>query len=297
MAMQPLPQVAADLQNVMDAAIVYASRSGEHKGVMQQSVEMHRMKKNVGDTWKGIHVAKIQAVTGGPRTRFTNASRASAENFECHLGYTVSIYSEADDQQTFLNMNFLREWGSQQGDAIARQVDRVLLGTFRTFSKTVDRAGNPILAHSLEDARFQLQAAEDDSDSTIQMVTPTAHLRDLIYERTTTSNNSSVIERPLTQDAAKALDMEPKYTLLGTMLKEARNSPKYGSNGFTGVFRKTAIKMVTAPVLMRERRRDPETGGGANTTWLRKLWGFVIPAHAQRNWVCSVEAQMPIGGR
>ena len=298
MVMAPLPQVAQDLIPLMDPAIMYASRAGEHKGVMQQAIEMHKIEQNKGDVWKGAHVAKIEAVHGGPRTRFTNSARASAEVYECHLGYTVSLYAMADNQKTFLNKNYLRQWGSQQAEAIARSVDRILLGAFQTFSNIdTDRAGNAILANTVEEAMFALQAAEDDSDSMLQIVCPTAHLRDLVYERTTTSNNSSVIVRPLTEDAAKMLKAKPSYEIGGTMIKEARNSPLYGSNGYTGVFRKTGIKMVTAPVLQRATERDERTGGGATTIILRKLWGFVLPPQAQRNWLRAIQAQMPIGGR
>ena len=298
MVMAPLPQVAQDLIPLMDPAIMYASRAGEHKGVMQQAIEMHKIEQNKGDVWKGAHVAKIEAVHGGPRTRFTNSARASAEVYECHLGYTVSLYAMADNQKTFLNKNYLRQWGSQQAEAIARSVDRILLGAFATFSNIdTSRAGNAILANTVEEAMFELQAAEDDSDSMIQVVCPTAHLRDLVWERSTTANNSSLIERPLTPDAAKMLTSKPSYTILGSMIKEARNSPKYGSNGHTGVFRKTGIKMVTAPVLQRATERDERTGGGATTIILRKLWGFVLPPQAQRNWLRGIQAAMPIGGR
>ena len=297
MTMAPLPQVAQDLPALLDPAIMYASRAGEHKGVMQQSVEMHKIKRNMGDVWKGAHVAKIQAFHGGPRTRFTNTSRHSAEVYECHLGYTVSLISMADNQKEFLNKNYLRQLGAQQAESIARDVDRILLGTFPTASTIVNRSGSAILANAIEDNIFALQAAEDDSESPIMVVAPTAHLKDLVLERSTTANNSTLIERPLTDDAAKMLMNKPSYTILGTMIKEARNSPKYGSDGYTGVYRKTGIKMVTANVLMRETERQPRDGGGAMTMIVRKLWGYVVPPQAQRNWFTAVQARMPIGGR
>ena len=134
----------------------------------------------------------------------------------------------------------------------------------------------------------------------VQIVCPTAHLRDLIYERTATSHNSNIIPVAaggITQDAAKMLEGKPSYMLHGSKIMEGRNSPKFGSNGYTGVFRKTGIKMVTAPVLQRETERDARTGGGATTLILRKLWGYVLPPQAQRNWLRGVQAQMPIGGR
>ena len=305
MTMAPLPQVAQDLPALLDPVIQYASRAGEHKGVMQQSVTMHRLEKNIGDVFKGAHVAKIEAVHGGPRTRFTNTARYSAEVWDCHLGYTVSLISLADNQKEFLNKHYLRQLGSQQGEAIARDVDRILLGTFQTFTVTKDSSGNPIKAFDLEQQFFRLEAAEDDIDDMIQIVTPTAHLRDLIVERTTTNTTSALtdaiasnyIQRPLTADAARALGGTPRYSLHGSMLKQARNSPKFGSNGYTALFRKPGIHMVTANVLMREMERQPRDGGGASTTIVRKLWGYRVPPHGLRSWCASVQARMDIGGR
>ena len=297
MASTPTPQVAQDLPALLDPAIMYASRAGEHKGVMQQSVEMHKIKKNMGDVWKGAHVAKIEAFHGGPRTRFTNTARHSAEVYECHLGYTVSLISMADNQRNFLNKEYLRQLGAQQSEAIARDVDRILLSTFQRSTEIEDRSGNPILANQLLDAMFKLDAAEDDSESPVQIIAPVAHLQDLVHEFTTTSNNAAVIARPLTDAAARMLRQAFMYDIGGTMIKVARNAPKYGTDGYTGVYRKTAIKMVTAPVLMREKKRMPEDGGGAEALFVRKLWGHTIPPMALRNWFNAVHARMPIGGR
>ena len=285
----PLPQQAQDLPALLDPAIMYASKAGEHKGVMQQSVEMHKIKKNMGDVFKGAHVAKIEAMSGGPRTRFTNTSRYSAEVWECNLGYTVSLISMSDNQKEFLNKLYLRQLGSQQGDSVARAVDRILLGTFSTSTSIIDRAELQIQAGPIADQMFALDAAEDDSDSAIQVIVPVAH--------TTTTNNSLVIQRPLTDAAARMLRSAWAYQIGGTMIKVARNSPKYGDDGYSGIYRKTAVKMVTANVLMREPVRIPEVGGGGEAMYVRKLWGYTVPPHAHRNWFRAVKARMPIGGR
>ena len=300
MTMAPTPQVAQDLPALLDPAIMYASRAGEHKGVMQQSVEMHRIEKNMGDVFKGAHVAKITAFHGGPRTRFTNTSRYSSEVYEIHLGYTVSLISMADNQKEFLNKHYLRQLGGQQAEAIARDVDRILLGTFQSATVKEDRSGVPILGGNLQDAMFKLQAAEDDSESSIQIVCPTAHLADLVKERSTSQTAAGAIqafERPLTADAAKMVTGKPMYHLGGITIQEGRNAPKFGSDGYTGVFRKSGVKMVTANVLMRERERQPRDGGGANTIIVRKLWGYLVPPHSKRNWFNTVQARMPIGGK
>ena len=296
MTMAPLPQVARDLTELMDPAIMYASRAGEHMAVMLSSAEKHQIKKNFGDVWKGVHVAKIEAVTGGPRTRFTNTARASAEKYECQLGYTVSLYAMADDQKTFLNREYLRQWGAQQGEAIARSVDRVLLGIFRTFTDITGTTNTKVHLEQYLDAKFKLDAAEDDSSSPVQIVVPVAHLRDLTKERIT-ANTGNAILRPLTPDASSKISGKPKYQVLDSMVRDARNSPKYGTDGYSGVFRKTAVKVVTAPVMKRATERDERTGGGATTIIMRKLWGFVVPPHALRNYASAIRGQMNIGGR
>lgn len=295
--MIPNPQVAQDLPALLDPAIMYASRAGEHRGVMQKRVEMHTLEKNMGDTWKGAHVAKIDAFHGGPRTHFTNTSRYSAEVYECNLGYTISIISMADNERYLLNSHYLRQLGAQQAEAIARDVDRTLLALFSTSTSVTDRSGNPILASNLIDQVFALEAAEDDNDSEINIVSPVAHLKDIVKEFTTTSSNTAVFERPLSDQAAMMLKRHSEYMIRGATIMDAKNSPKFGSDGYTGVYRKTAIKMVTAPVLTRAKERHERFGGGAESVIVRKWWGYVVPPQAHRNWFGAVKARMPIGGK
>ena len=291
------PQVAQDIPKAIDAVITYASRAGEHMGVMQKNMEKHDLEMNTGEIWHGGHVAKINAFHGGPRTHFTQAARHSVEPFDVHLGYTVSILAIARDQGYLLNKRVLRQMGAQQGEAITRDVDRRTLGAFSTASVSTDRSGNPILANSVLDAIFKLDAAEDDTDSPIKVVSPVAHIQDLVHERTTTSLNSAVIVRPLTDDAAMMLKSDSEVEIRGRRVQQARNAPKYGSDGWTGVYRMTGFKYVTGPALQRETQNEPFFGGGAQRTIVRKFWGFSIPPHSYRNWFIGIKAQMPIGGK
>lgn len=297
----PLPQVGQDIPSVLDPAIVYASRAGEHMSVGLNASEHHMLRAHVGDTWKGVHVAKVDAFHGGPRTLFNQVNRWSSEKYEIPLGYTVSLLFTGKDMQYMAASPFLKQMGPQLSEAIARDVDRQILTSFSTAAAAnlENRGAAAIRAGDLLERIFRLQAAADESSSMIQIISPTAHHADLVHEFTTTGNNSAIvpIARPLSDAANRMLTTDSAYMVMGMRIKQGKNSPTFGTQGYTGVFRKTAIKIVTAPVMSRSVIQHPLIGGGAQLVMARKWWGFGIPPWANRNWLHAVRANMPFGGK
>lgn len=297
----PPPQVGQDIPSMLDPAIVYASRAGEHMSVALNASEHHTLKAHVGDTWKGVHVAKIDAFHGGPRTLFNQVNRWSVEKFEIPLGYSVSLLFTGKDMQYMAASPFLSQMGPQLSEAIARDVDRQILTSYSTASagNTGDRAGAPIRAGDIIARLARLDAAPDESSSQIQIIMPVAHYYDLIHEFTSTGNNMALtaMTRP-TEPMARMLKDQSGYMIDGIRLKKGKNSPQFASNnGYTGIFRKTAFKVVTAPVMSRTVIQHPLIGGGAQLVMARKWWGFDIPPWARRNWLHAVHALMPYGGK
>lgn len=297
--MLPLGQLGQDLPGLLDAAIMYASKSGEHMAVMEKSgVERHTFERGKGDTFKGVHMAKIQAMRGSDRTRFTQASRHAYETYEFHLGITSCLVILNDNLQIFAHPKSLKQFGGQQADAIARDVDRVLLTEFSTATVTVDRSGQALLLANILDMMAKLEAAEDDRGGMPKVIAPIHPLYDLLLERLGSGpSTGTALVRPLTEDAAMQLTKALHYDIGGTVVTKGKNAPRFNNDGYTGIFHPASIKFATASVLTTEEQRDPSQGIGAKARWVRKYWGHVIPSFARRNWFASVKSRMTYGGK
>ena len=301
MQMQQLPQVAGDWRDALNAAIVFASRAMEHNSVMMSSSTIKQLKAHVGDRFRGMHVAKIEAYTGGSRTRWNRASRYSGQPYDVGLGYTTAMVFTGADLRFMGNMEVIKQFGPQLMDAVNREIDRVLLSEAAGISdaKTAGRTNQQVRSGDYLDALFRIQAAADDSRSPVQITAPTAHVRDLVYEMTTTTTGAAiqVLQRPLTDYAQRAIRREPDMVFMGRPLKEARNTPKFGVDGYSFLFRKEGMLVVKAPVMSKVTVKDEFVGGGAQLDLVREWWGHLIPPHADENWVASVQGKMDIGGK
>ena len=299
MVMNVNPQIADDLSQVEDTVLAMATVAGEHMAVIERVSNRHTLPAHTGQTYRMAHVGKMEAMLGGPRTRWTQVQRYNARVYEVPLQYATAITKIGDDMKQFLSAKFLAQMGSQAGNAVTRVCDKVGLALFPTASNINvgggGSASDKIKVSGLVQDMYAIQAAQDDSDSPMVNVMPTAYIRDLNLELL--NLGTGTLTRPIPDGpTGKFLTAGKEYNWMGIPVMEARNSEKYGSAGYGATLRRSTIDFVTAQTMMKERVRDGFQGGGSWVMLIRKLFGLRISPWAYENWFRVQNRVMDIGG-
>ena len=299
MVMNINPQIADDISQVEDTVLAMATLSGEHIAVMERVTNRHTLPQGTGQTFKVAHVGKMEAMLGGPRTRWTQVQPYTARVYEIPLQYAAILTKIGDDMKQFLSARFIARIGSQAGNGLMRIVDKFGLALFPQMANINGNGGantDKVKYVGVLDDMFAIQASPDDSDSPMVGVMPTAFIRDLNKELLALGADQT-LQRPTPQGPqARLINSGPRYDFLGLNTMEARNSEKYGSTGYGATFRRNAIDYVTARTMSKERVRDGFQGGGSWIVLMRKLFGMRISPWADENWIRVQRRAMDIGG-
>jgi len=263
----------------------------EYNGVFRNCVDMQRLDDNTGLSWEEISLAQLTAQAVTETTELDNAQTISDSLFS--ITPTVSGIQMVITDRVYRRMpkGVIAKMGSLAQNAIDRKKDEDYLATFAGATTTLAGAGNTLTSGHIMAAKNRITSnATEPSRGKIVAVLHGYQIKDL-QDEIVAGVDTYPTEGGLTENVYR---MGFSGTVAGAEIYEDGNITIDGNDDARGaVHSQEAIVMVQGHSPRTEKRRRPQTGGGADELFLYDE--YALGERSAGNWLYGIlsDATLP----